>query len=534
VTTAGPLAGTGRMVRLVLRRDRVRLPVWVLGTTGVTAASAQAVLDLYDTPAEIAGYAATVTGSAATQLTNGEPYGVDAVGGIVAYEVSSTAWVAVALMVTFLVVRHTRTEEETGRAELLRAGVLGRWAATAAAYAVAVAAALLVGALDTAVLLAADLPTQGAVLHGAALVGVGVAATGLAAVAAQVVTTGRWALGLAGGVVGALFTLRGLGDVFDVPLGWASPFGWAQEVRPFGTGDEGPRAWPLLLLAGLAVVGAAAAAVLLARRDVGAGLLRPRPAAPRASRWLTSAPGLALRQQRGLLLGWLGGLVPTALLFGAVGEEVVAMVEDNPDLAAVLQATGAASVVDSFFGFTLAFVAVIATAYGVSSALRLRAEEESGRLEALLATGLSRTRWAVGSLLVTLVGTVVLLGTIGLATGVAHALTSGDGGAVLRLTGGGLAQAPAALVVVGAAVLLQGWLPRWSRAAWAVLGLALLENYLGALLDLPSAVVGLSPFHWLAAPPAEPVAWGPVGAELVLAAALLVAGVVGLRRRDLG
>lgn len=530
---SGPLTGTGRMVRLLLRRDRVRLPVWVLGTTAVTGASAQAVLDLYATPEAIAGYGATVTSSGATQLINGEPYGVDAVGGIVAYEVSATAWVVVALMVTFLVVRHTRTEEETGRAELLRAGVLGRWAATAAAYAVAVVAALLVGALDTAVLLAADLPVEGAVLHGAALAGVGLAATGLAAVAAQLVTTGRGALGLAGSALGALFVVRGLGDVFDNPLRWLSPYGWAQEVRPFGTGEVGPRAWPLILLVAFAVVGAVVAALLLARRDFAAGLLQPRPAPARATARLATASGLALRQQRGLLLGWLGGLLPSALLFGALGEEVVAMVEQNPDLAAVLQATGG-SVVDSFFGFTLAFVAVIATSYAVSSALRMRTEEQSGRLEALLATGLPRVRWAVGSLAVTVGGVLVLLAAVGLATGSAHAVVSGDGGAVLRLTAASLAQAPAALVVAGAAVLLIGWLPRWSRAAWAVLGFALLEVYLGGLLELPGAVAGLSPFSWLAAPPAEPVAWVPIGVELLLAAVLLVVGVLGLRRRDLG
>lgn len=37
------LTGTGQLVRLILRRDRVRLPLWVLAVLGIVAASASAV-----------------------------------------------------------------------------------------------------------------------------------------------------------------------------------------------------------------------------------------------------------------------------------------------------------------------------------------------------------------------------------------------------------------------------------------------------------------------------------------------------------
>ena len=126
------LTGTPHLVRLILRRDRIRLPVWILGITALTAASVNAISSLYDTPEKIAGYAETVTSSAATKLMNGRPAAVDTVEGIAVYESSTAAVLAVSLMSVFLVVRHTRAEEETGRAELLRSTVLGRHAATAA------------------------------------------------------------------------------------------------------------------------------------------------------------------------------------------------------------------------------------------------------------------------------------------------------------------------------------------------------------------------------------------------------------------
>ncbi len=153
--------GTRHLVRLILRRDRLRLPIWIIALTAVTGSSASAVISVYGTPQEIAAYAGTVGDSAASRMMNGRPVALDTIGGIVAYETTMTALVVTALMVIFLVVRHTRAEEESGRAELLRATVTGRHAATAAAVLVAAAASVLVGVLDAAVLLANDLPAAG-------------------------------------------------------------------------------------------------------------------------------------------------------------------------------------------------------------------------------------------------------------------------------------------------------------------------------------------------------------------------------------
>jgi ABC-2 type transport system permease protein len=60
---------------------------------------------------------------------SGRQAAIDTVDGIVANEISQVAQLGICLMVMFLVVRHTRAEEESGRAELLRSTVLGRHAA---------------------------------------------------------------------------------------------------------------------------------------------------------------------------------------------------------------------------------------------------------------------------------------------------------------------------------------------------------------------------------------------------------------------
>lgn len=46
------LTGTGTLVRFMLRRDRVRLPAWILGITLFTLASVAALPDLYPSAAD--------------------------------------------------------------------------------------------------------------------------------------------------------------------------------------------------------------------------------------------------------------------------------------------------------------------------------------------------------------------------------------------------------------------------------------------------------------------------------------------------
>jgi ABC-2 type transport system permease protein len=447
----------------------------------------------------------------------------------VAYETTMNALVVTALMVMFLVVRHTRAEEEAGRAELLRSTVTGRHAATAAAVLVAAAASLLVGALDAAVLLANDLPAEASLLHGAELTGVGLVFTAVAAAAAQVTAGARAALGIAGAVLGGAFLLRGIGDVGTNALTYFSPLGLAQAGQPFADA----RWWPILLLVVVAGALLAGTAYLTAHRDEGAGLIQPRPGRPRARASLGTATGLAWRLQRGLFLGWAVGLTVSGVLFGSVGPEVLEMVESNPDLARAIGASGGA-ILDAYFATTLAIATVVGTGFGVTSALRFRSEETAGRVEPLLATGMSRTRLALGFLVVTVAGTLVQLAAMGLATGLTYAVVSGEGSAVGPLVGAALALSPACLAICGVAVLLTGWWPRATLAVWAVLALAFLQVYLGELLRLPGWVSAASPWWHLPRQPLEALAPASALGVLAVAVGLAAAGVVGLRRRDIG
>lgn len=521
--------GTWPLVRLALRRDRVRLPVWLLAITAVTGASANAVVGFYDTPQKRAGYAATVEDSAVSRLFGGIPRDPETIGGIISIEVTAVAAVAAAFMVIFLVVRHTRGEEESGRAELLRATVVGRHAALAATVLVAVGASVVLGVMLGAILLTAGVSVGATVLFGAGMVGTGLVFTGVGAVAAQVAGRARRALGLASTVVLVAFLLRGYGAVDETWWTWVSPFGWQDELRPFG--DEA-RWWPLGISVATAAGVGAVAAWLAAHRDFGAGLVTERPGPARASASLGTVVGLAWRQQRGLWLGWVAGLVVLGATFGGMSSEVRTMIASNPEIAQVV--LGAIDdVVLGYLAYIVNFLGVVVGAYAVVSALRMRQEEARGQAEVVLATGVSRLRWMLGWVVVSWGSTVAVLALVGLVTGVTYGLVDDDPAMVDDLVWATLGTAPSALLLASVAVLLHGWVPRWSALAWLPVAWAGIQVYLGDLLDLPGWVRGLSPHHHLALAPAEQLAWTPVVVQLALAVAVTGLGLVGWLRRDL-
>ena len=535
------LTGTGRLVRLALRRDRILLPVW----TGAIAGLAWLVVQSYEgtmaDPGERAVTAAFAATNPMTRVFDGPTSGTS-LGAMAMVEAYKVLAVLTALMSAQAVVRHTRQDEETGRAELLGSAVVGRHARLTAALVVTIGADVTLGAAVAAALVGSGLGVSGALAAGLAVAGIGWVFAGVAAVSSQVSSTARGANAVAGAALGVAFVLRAVGDLLgDVTGGgvhvvsawpsWLSPMGWGQQVRPFFQDN-----WEVAgLFAALTVLLVAAAVLLSARRDVGPGMVPPRPGPARAPRGLRSSLGLAWRLQRGILWAWLPALVIGGAAFGSIGESADELVSGNAQLLAVLtRVAPGADVVDLYFGFVMAVLGIAAAAYTTQALLRMRAEEVTDRLEPVLATATGRLRWLAGHVVIAALGTTLLLAATGLAGGLVHAATTGSWSGVAGPLWGALVQGPAALALGGFVVALYGLLPRWSGPlAWAALATTLVMGQLGAVLDLPQWALNASPFTHVPLLPAEELAAAPV---LWLSAAAIALGTVGFaafRRRDL-
>jgi ABC-2 type transport system permease protein len=524
------LAGTGPLLRLAWRRDRWIILASVLALVATAYGSMVATLDLYPTDAAAAGGAAAMTDNPSLTALYG-PLPSPTAAGIGVLKTVMMGSLFTAFLAFAIVRRHTRSEEEDGRFELVAAGVVGRRAPLAAAVLLATATVLITGLLSALSLLGTGADTTGSFALGAVEVVAGMVMIGITAIAVQLTSTTRGAGAIAIGALGLAFVVRALADTATGggrDVAWLSFLGWAERVSPFGEN----RLWLLLPAVVATAVLLVVADRLLHRRDLGSGLWAARPGPARAPAGLSTPLGLAWRLQRGSLLGWTIGYAVLGLVVGSIARSVD-QIADSPDVEEMLRkmSGGQGSLLDVFFGTELRFLAIGVAAYGIATALRVRSEESTGRAEIVLAARVSRWQWLGSHALIATLGALWLLVVVGVGAGMSAGAVSSTG--VGDLLPAALATAPAVLVCVALTVLLFGVLPQWSSFAWGLLSVFVLLGEFGALLELPDWALGISPFDHLGSlPGGDTNSTGLVGLVVV---AVVVAGLgfATFRRRDL-
>jgi ABC-2 type transport system permease protein len=527
------LVGTGALVRLALRRDRILLPVWLAVFVTMAAGSASATVGLYPSQASRVQAAETFNHAQSLVALYGKVYDPTSVGALAMVKLGGIGAVFVAVFAILTMVRHTRTEEETGRQELLGATVVGRQAPLTAALVVLIGANAALGVLTALGLIAAGLLPGGSFAFGLAWAGVGLAFAAIAAVTAQLTSSARTATGLAIAVLGLVYVARAIGDTASRTgprwVIWLSPIGWGQQFRPYA----GNRWWVLAVTVGFAAVMVAGAYALVVRRDLGAGLLPARPGPANAAPGLRGPLALAWRLQRGALLSWTAGFALLGLVFGNIASNVGGFLDSPQAREMITKLGGEKGLTDAYLAAILGFVGVAASAYGVQAGMRLRSEETGQRVEPLLATATTRTRWILSHTTIALLGTTLLMAVAGTTAGLAYGGRAGDLGQVGRVLGGALVQVPAAWVLTGIVVAVFGLAPRLVSAGWAALvGFVLLGEF-GPLLKLNQWVMDVSPFAHVPRLPGGALRPTPLVALIMVAALLTLAGLVGFRRRDI-
>jgi ABC-2 type transport system permease protein len=524
------VTGTLGLMRLYLRRDRVVLPLWVmLLSVPLATVYIGSVEKVYPNQAGRAGLAASIMASPAQRALYGQIYN-DGLGAVGIWKAGMFhTLIAVAVILT--VIRHTRADEETGRAELIDSTAVGRYASLTAALLLSFGASVAAGAIAAAGLLTTDVSPAGSLAFGAALAGSGLVFTAVAAVAAQLSPSARVARGVAFATLGTAFTLRAIGDAGSGGLSWFSALGWSLQVRPYA----GDRWWVLLLHLATTIVLTAVAYRLLAGRDVGAGLIAERAGSGTAAPSLRNAFGLAWRLDRGALLVWTVGLALYGLLIGSVvhgiGDELGGGTAVR-DIVARLGGTGALE--QAFIAVGFSMLGMVAAAFAVSLSLRLHQEEAGQRAETLLAGSVSRTRLLTSHLVMALAGSAAAILISGLAAGLAYGMAAGDvAGKLPMVVGTAAVQLPAVWLLSAVTIGLFGLAPRFTPVAWGVLVGFIALYLLGALARFPQWLLDLEPFAHTPRVGGGDFTVVPVLWLLAIDAVLIAMGAMAFRRRDL-
>ncbi|MCZ7415995.1 MULTISPECIES: ABC transporter permease [unclassified Streptomyces] len=523
--TAGPLSGVPQLIRLILRRDRVWLPLWLLMTLGTVTSRANARETTFpDAQAVQDRYNEVMHDVPMFKLFQGPAYAMD-INALVAQEAIGGATLMAALGAVIFIVRHTRTEEQTGRSELVGSTAVGRHAPLAAILIVVLGSGVLLAVFSAAGMAGSGMPGAGSLAFGLVVMGAVWIAAAIAAVAAQVTENARAASIGGFAVFFGLHFARGASDMGDgvvEGLGWLVPNAWLQRSRPFA--DE--RWWPFLLVLLLVAVLLWTAVRLAASRDLGGGVTAVRPGPVTAAPGLNSAGALTWRLHRGMALVWLVAIVAVSLPTGFIGADAMEEYADSEKFREWADAMAANNTGEAFFAYIAFTMCFPITIYALMTLLRLSGEESGGHAELLLSFPVSRTRWATGHLLVALVVPAVLLLAVGLSFGIG----SDDLGDMMSTT---TSLIPAVWVMVGIAMAAYGWLGRTGAiVGWGALVVAVAVEF-GQHVGMPEwTFKAFSPFAHVVPFYGPPSALA-LGTLTLLAAALVALGLAGMGRRNL-
>ncbi len=529
------LTGLTIALRLAWRRSRVFWIVWVLGLVLLMPATVAKYHDLIPAGSNPDAMLTGLGNNPTMRAMLGVPFDLATPGGFTMWRVGTFTAAAVAMMAALGVIRASRAEEEDGRVELLRSGALGRHAPLAAAMILALSGCLAVGVLVAVSMVMLTSPVAGGIAVGSGLALTGAVFVGVGAVFAQVFESARtaryWTLGVA---LGGLYLLRAMFDA--VPgnswqwLNWANPLEWASLARPYA--DE--RWWVFALPLALTALLCGTALRLEAGRDHGAGLRAAKPGRAQGASWLDDAAGLAWRLQRGSIIGWTIGVVVTGLGIGSLATSLSSMTQGNTAVAELMRKLGGSSVLqDAFFLAMLAIMGTVLALAVVTLLNRLHSEESQGRAELMLSTATGRLQYALSHLVWAVGLPSALFVLLGALLPLSEAAATGSWRLCWTYTQSALALLPGLWLVAGVTMLLIGWAPRLLSLVWVLLGWTMFCTWLASLFDVPVWLTNLQPWGLLPKLPSDPMRWTPVIAETLLALALLAAGLLGYRRRDL-
>jgi len=489
------------LLRQRVRRDWLQLVMWSLGGVLLAVAGYGGVTQSNATVADRQEVLAAVMANSVILMFRGLPSGTST-GAFLAFE--DLPWLAMlaGLMSTFLAVRHTRADEEAGRGELVAATPAARVLPTAATVVHGLLADLVFALLVALSLWGAGMDAAGSALTGAAAGATGAVFLGVGLLSAQVMRTSRGANTLAVWVLVAIFVLRGVGNAVGTPSddltriesgwpAWVSPFGWAEQVRPFDADD----ARPLLLAIVSALLLITAAMAVQSVRDLGAGIVPERRARATARAALSSSHALVWRLSWGSILGWVIGGALTGILATTLSDLAGSVAGENPAVAEILEKIARGGDLDEAM-ITVFFtvLGILAACAAVQTVARARQEEAHGTAEPVLAAAVGHVRWFAEYLAVATVAVVLVIGAAMAAA--CAGLAAGDADPqlyrVVAVTG--LGQMAAASVFTAVTALVFVLVPRATIATgWAMIGVASILGLFGPLFGMPEWATDISP-----------------------------------------
>lgn len=519
--------GTGLLLRFYLRRGWVTRAFWLLTPALLAMSAVSSYIPMFATQQELSAFVDESILNPAVVAIHGFILSKD-IPSLVAWNIKTISLIVLGIFNILAMTKILRGEEESGRAEILMSGMVGRQAPFAASGILCLATNVLMGLLTFATMLAFGLPAGGSLSLSLLFVVGGCLFASLGAITSQLYSAKRMASSAAIGILGAFYAISFLNNLSaDNNLAsYITPFRWFFIIRPFDGNHLG-----FLLVGVLAAAIFTAIALLLAdKRDVGEGMIHPKTGRRDAAPGFRNEWALGWRQHFGSLLTWTIVLGVFSFGVGNVNTLVSGMLGEQATLASWMSMFGEPE--EAFLSLMLFVFTLFVAAYGIVAAGKMHSEEADGRAEILLGTPMKRIGWMASHALFTILGPAILLTVIGCTIAVGSIISGGSAGDFLPILSKALYKLPAIWTISGIAVLLFSLLPKISGAlSWSLFSLFIAIQLFWEMGILPGTAFLLTPLGQVY--PTQPQTAQTFLTLSAISIVLYVAGFIGFKNRDL-
>ena len=525
-----------RLTRFMLRRERVISVVWIVIMLFFAVVIPPVLNIQFGSPEDLQGLMITMQNPAMIAMM-GQIYGSESldtytVGAMYSNMMLLFSILAVVIMNIFLVARHTRTDEEKGRIEVIRSLPVGRLANIHAAMITAVIVnfilAVLVG-LAMAALGIESMGFGGSMLFGAALGASGLFFAAVSALFAQLSSTSRGATGYSFVAMLIFYLVRAVGDINNEVLSLISPLGLILRAQVYVKNYW----WPVFVILLFTIAIVIAAYYLNTIRDMDQGFIPAKPGKKNASVFLRTSFGLSVRLMRNMFLAWTIGMFAFGASYGSVMGDIETFIGENEFFLMILPEADGFEIAELFITMLNMMLSICCVAPVFMMAFKLRGEEKDHRAENILSRSVSRTNYLMGYVVMAFAASVIMpfMAVLGLWSASAPTMEVPIAfGSMFKAM---MVYVPALWVMLGFAVLFVGLFPKATIFCWGYFGYAFIAGYMGPMLDMPDWAQKISPFGYIPQLPLEEINVFTLVMLSVISAVLICVGFVFYRKRDM-
>lgn len=521
---------TFRYLKFLIKRERNYLIIYILVISFLILSQAVSFSDLYSSVAKREAGAISMNNPAMVAML-GPVYrdkGSYTLGALLSNQTILYTAILSAIVNIILTIRNTKSDEESGRLELLKSRPIGRlsnyFSLIIMISLVNLLMFLLLGG-GLSLLNIKGINLSGSLLFGAITSIFGFFFGSLSLLFSNLFESSRSVYSITFLTLGLFYIVRAIGDINKSKLSLLSPLGWVLKSRAY-TGNNWNYSMLLLLLSFFIII---IALYLYYTRDLGDYLLKIGNFKTKNSLLLNTPTGLVFKLLKSSFIVWLLFIFVIGLSYGYLLSDVGDFMDS---ISYLISNPNNKDYIRQFIAAIFPLLSCICIIPVVLTVRLSIVEEFSGRLETLLSKKVSKIFPLGNVLIISIIQSILILLVFSFGFWISGNSVLNENLSYNMIFRASFMYLPIFWLFISITAFFVAYFPRKSDLVWGYYALSIFLMLFGSTLDLPDLIIKISPFNWLTNYPIKSIDYVALYEIAITSMILILISCVGYKLRD--